>query len=261
MKIFKIVLRFGFLCSDLSHNQISWTIEDMNAPFSVLSRLDRLYLGENKIKSVNKNAFVGLTALTHLDMTANNITTMQLDAFAKLPALKELMLNTTNLLCDCNMLWFYNWLQTGYSRQVDAFCAYPSIFRGRSIQSLSKSNFTCNAQRATPTPRIIESPQTQLAIMARNVTLTCAATSSSSTEMTFKWKRNDVELNDAGPNEMTTESSIELVTNNTIATSRLQLRNVSHAHAGKYQCTVSNSYGTTYSAKIRITVACKYIGK
>lgn len=248
------VLRFDFLFSDLSHNQISWTIEDMNAPFSVLSRLDRLYLGENQIKSVNKNAFVGLTALTYLDMTANNITTMQLDAFAKLPALKELMLNTTNLLCDCNMLWFYNWLETSYSQEVAAICAYPSTLRGRSVQSLSKSNFTCNE---TPTPRIIESPVTQLAIMARNVTLTCAATSSASTAMTFKWKRNDVELIVPGISEMSTESFKEPMTNNTIATSRLQLRNVSHAHAGKYQCIVSNSYGTTYSSKIRITVACK----
>lgn len=226
----------------------------MNAPFNVLHQLDRLNLAENKIKSINKNAFVGLNGVTHLDMTANNITTMQVDAFAKMPQLKELLLNTTNLLCDCNLLWFFDWLQaTGYQQQVDVICAYPTTLRGRTIQSLSRANLTCNE---TPNPRIIESPQTQLAIKERNVTLTCAATSSAPTEMTFKWKRDNVELPDDNEN-MRTESMREPMTNNTVTTSHLMLYNVSQEHVGRYQCIVSNSYGTTYSKKIGITVACE----
>lgn len=51
------------------------------------------------------------------------------------------------------------------------------------------------------------------------------------------------------------ESNIPI--NSTIATSRLQLKNVDHSHAGRYQCIASNSFGQAYSQKFKVTVACK----
>lgn len=40
----------------------------------------------------------------------------------------------------------------------------------------------------------------------------------------------------------------------TVATSELNLVNITNAQGGKYQCMVSNSYGTTYSAKVKLSV-------
>lgn len=233
---------------DLSKNQISWTIEDMNAPFQVLRKLDRLYLSENKIKSINKNAFIGLISLTHLDLAYNNITSMQSDAFLKLPKLTELVLNTTTLICDCNLLWFYEWLSTGYYANVNVTCNYPLALRGKLLQSLTKDNLTCSE---TPNPRIIEEPHSMLAIKEKNLTLSCSATSSSSLPMSFKWRRDNFELKDV---QIDIETLKQPLTNHTVSTSRLILYNVSHTHAGRYQCVVSNNYGTTYSQKIKINV-------
>lgn len=51
------------------------------------------------------------------------------------------------------------------------------------------------------------------------------------------------------------EASIPI--NSTIATSRIRLDDVAHKHAGRYQCIASNIFGTTYSQKFKVTVACK----
>lgn len=47
--------------------------------------------------------------------------------------------------------------------------------------------------------------------------------------------------------------------NSTIATSRLHLTNVDARTAGRYQCIASNEFGSEYSQKFKVTVACKYL--
>lgn len=226
----------------------------MNAPFSMLRQLDRLRLAANKIKSINRNAFIGLQALTYLDISENNITSIEMESFEKLTMLKSLILSTNNLVCDCNLLWFYKWLQNypTFYELVNVSCAYPATLHGRSLPSLDPDNFTCNE---TPNPRIIEEPEAMLAIIGSNITLRCVATSSSSSEMLFKWKHDNFELKS---DQIRMTSIKQQLTNNTISTSELLITNVGHVHVGKYQCIAGNSYGTTYSQKIKITVACKY---
>jgi hypothetical protein len=92
--------------------------------------------------------------------------------------------------------------------------------------------------------------------------------------MFFKWKhdnveltgerlttrmsnsKNSVELYDGDNNDITTEVAVAAAHfNTTILTSVLILRNVTQEKSGgKYQCIVSNNFGTTYSAKSRIAV-------
>lgn len=45
--------------------------------------------------------------------------------------------------------------------------------------------------------------------------------------------------------------------NSTIAVSHITLENVDQQHAGRYQCIATNRFGTTYSQKFKVTVACK----
>lgn len=45
--------------------------------------------------------------------------------------------------------------------------------------------------------------------------------------------------------------------NSTIVTSVLHLNDVDHSDAGRYQCIVSNKFGTTYSHRFKVSVACK----
>lgn len=45
--------------------------------------------------------------------------------------------------------------------------------------------------------------------------------------------------------------------NSTIVTSVLHLNDIDHSHVGRYQCVVSNEFGTTYSRRFKVSVACK----
>lgn len=104
-----------------------------------------------------------------------------------------------------------------------------------------------------PKPRIIQEPVSQMSIKGDNVKLVCRATSTADTPLQFTWKHDNVELDDANlqTNLSFSESGV------TEATSILYLTNVTYANAGKYQCMVTNTYGTTYSAKARLSVLGK----
>lgn len=93
----------------------------------------------------------------------------------------------------------------------------------------------------------------QMSIKGNNATLICRASSTADTPLHFIWKHNNVELN--GANLQTNINSSE--SGATEATSMLHLINITHANAGKYQCMVTNNYGTTYSAKAMLNVLGK----
>lgn len=134
---------------DLSENRISWTIEDTFGPFSSLLMLHTFLLNDNHIKTINKNAFLGLQSLNHLDLRKNNITTIHDGAFGArtTPALSKLLLNSTDLICDCNLSGFYRWItesKVAMQRDLaDVRCAYPANLRGLRLLLLPKNNFTC----------------------------------------------------------------------------------------------------------------------
>ncbi|XP_016101103.1 leucine-rich repeats and immunoglobulin-like domains protein 3 [Sinocyclocheilus grahami] len=75
---------------DLKYNEISWTIEDMNGPFSALDNLRKLFLQGNRIRSVTRKSFTGLDLLEQLDLSNNAIMSVQANAFSQMKKLSEL---------------------------------------------------------------------------------------------------------------------------------------------------------------------------
>lgn len=67
---------------------------------------------------------------------------------------------------------------------------------------------------------------------------------------------DDNERNDEQP-----DHQIPLPPNSTVAVSHVTLANVDHQHSGRYQCIATNRFGTTYSQKFKVTVACKLMEK
>ncbi|KAL2724374.1 leucine-rich repeats and immunoglobulin-like domains protein 3 isoform X1 [Vespula squamosa] len=232
---------------DLNSNKISYMVEDINGAFGPLSNLWKLGLAHNKIKSVNRNAFIGLSRVTELDLSGNNITSIQENAFNTMPDLKKLKLNSRSLVCDCGLQWFSTWIGSHRFEDTEAHCGYPHWLQDKPLAQLHHTNFTCDEY---PKPRIIEEPTDQKRVKGDNVTLICRATSTADAPLKFTWKRDNVELDN--PNLQTDVSTLEGGVTN--ASSVLQLINVTHANAGKYQCMVTNSYGTTYSAKAKLSV-------
>uniref|UniRef100_A0A182PFJ1 Ig-like domain-containing protein n=1 Tax=Anopheles epiroticus TaxID=199890 RepID=A0A182PFJ1_9DIPT len=231
----------------LNENRISETIEDMSGPFTGLGKLERLYLNANQIKSVSRNAFLGLKSLMLLELSQNNISSIQNNSFRDTTQLKNLIMNSTNLICDCNLRWFYRWIRDpSHEFQIDAECIYPIWLRNRLIRELHSSNFMCYD---SPKPHLIEEPESQLGIRGTNVSLVCAATSTAADPMTFKWKQDNVELS---ADQYTTHQINN--ENGTIGSSELFIPNIQQSGAGKYQCIITNNYGVVYSQKVKVTV-------
>ncbi|XP_077181213.1 leucine-rich repeats and immunoglobulin-like domains protein 1 isoform X2 [Paroedura picta] len=235
---------------NLDHNEISGTIEDTSGAFTGLGNLSKLTLFGNKIKSVAKEAFSGLEALEHLNLGDNAIRSIQADAFAKLKSLKELRINSESFLCDCHLQWLPQWLTRKELRPfVAATCAHPDSLKGRSIFDVVPESFVCED---FPKPQITVQPETMVAVLGKDIRFTCSAASSSSSPMTFAWKKNNEVLRHAvmenfahvrGRDGMVMEYSTVLL-----------LRHVTFNHEGSYQCVITNHFGSTYSQKAQLTV-------
>uniref|UniRef100_A0A4W5MDE5 Leucine-rich repeats and immunoglobulin-like domains 3 n=1 Tax=Hucho hucho TaxID=62062 RepID=A0A4W5MDE5_9TELE len=244
---------------DLQNNEISWTIEDMNGPFSALDKLRKLFLQGNQIRSVTKKSFSGLDTLEHLDLSNNAIMSIQGNAFVQMKKLEELHLNTSSLLCDCQLKWFPLWVaEQTFLPYVNASCAHPLMLKGKSVFTVRQEDFVCDD---FPKPQITVQPETQSAIKSTNVTFVCSAASSSDSPMTFAWKKDNEVLNDA---EIHNQAHLRAQgggqgreTEVTEYTTTLQLRSVEFTSEGKYQCVISNHFGSSYSTKAKLTVNSK----
>ncbi|XP_021240711.1 leucine-rich repeats and immunoglobulin-like domains protein 3 isoform X2 [Numida meleagris] len=235
---------------DLKNNEISWTIEDMNGAFSGLDKLKKLILQGNRIRSITKKAFSGLDALEHLDLSNNAIMSVQGNAFSQMKKLKELHLNTSSLLCDCQLKWLPQWVsENNFQNFVNASCAHPQLLKGRSIFAVSLDAFVCDD---FPKPQITVQPETQSAIKGSNLSFVCSAASSSDSPMTFAWKKDNELLHDA---EMENYAHLRAQGGEVMEyTTILRLRNVEFSSEGKYQCVISNHFGSSYSVKAKLTV-------
>jgi leucine-rich repeats and immunoglobulin-like domains protein 1/3 len=102
-----------------------------------------------------------------------------------------------------------------------------------------------------PKPFITEEPITKNALKEENVTLTCKAESTSAASpMSAIWKKDNLVYK--GSQVVTLARSPDGRTN--LMTSELLLQNISDEDAGRYQCVVSNDFGSTYSSRAKITV-------
>ncbi|XP_078104045.1 leucine-rich repeats and immunoglobulin-like domains protein 1 [Sander vitreus] len=246
---------------ELDHNDISGTIEDTNGAFSGLDSLNKLTLFGNKIKSVAKKAFSGLETLEHLNLGENAIRSIQPDAFSKMKNLKTLFIQSDSFLCDCQLHWLPDWLVTrGLQAGVNATCAHPESLKGTSIFQAPSNSFVCDD---LPKPQITVQPETLVTVLGSDVRLTCTAASSSSSPMTFAWRKDQELLRQAE-----TENYAHVHTQHQDTTSDvpgagggvmeyttiLHLRRVTFAHEGRYQCIITNHFGSTYSSKARLIV-------
>ncbi|XP_055300618.1 leucine-rich repeats and immunoglobulin-like domains protein 2 isoform X2 [Sitodiplosis mosellana] len=194
---------------DLSQNRISAAIEDSYGPFASLNKLDTIYLNDNNIKAINKNAFLGLVSLIKLDISNNNITTIQDGAFQdqyNTQLLQHLHINSTDLICDCHVSWFYFWAKnaqsTGVKRQsgerkgnIDVRCAFPFSLRNRRLLQLQKDDLTCHE---TPKPQMVDEPKSSiLAIKGTNQTIECTAFVTVGSDIVFTWKHDNNDIDAA----------------------------------------------------------------
>ncbi|XP_038666521.1 leucine-rich repeats and immunoglobulin-like domains protein 1 isoform X1 [Scyliorhinus canicula] len=235
---------------ELDNNEISGIIEDTNGAFAGLDSLSKLTLFGNKIKSIAKKAFVGLEALEHLNLANNMIRSIQGEAFTKMKSLKELSLNSDSFLCDCQLKWLPQWLiGREFQSSVVATCAHPESLKGKSIFIVPIESFVCDD---FPKPQIIVQPETTMAMLGKDIRFTCSAASSSNFPMIFAWKKDHEILHDA---EIENFAHVRAKDGEVMEyTTVLHLRKVKFTDEGRYQCIITNNFGSTYSNRAKLTV-------
>ncbi|XP_069547267.1 leucine-rich repeats and immunoglobulin-like domains protein 2 isoform X2 [Brachyistius frenatus] len=231
---------------DIRNNEISWAIEDSIGIFEGMKKLNTLILQQNKIKSITKKAFEGLEELEHLDLSKNGIMSIHPEALSHMK-LKVFVLNTSSLLCDCHMQWLGPWLtDSQFQQAVSGICAHPANLLGRNVLSIRPEEFVCDD---FPKPQITTHPETSVALRGNNVTLNCIASSSSDSPMTTAWRKDGEVLYDAEVQNYARYQEGEL-----IYSTVLHLLNVNFTDEGRYQCVISNYFGSNYSNRAKLTV-------
>ncbi|XP_048409020.1 leucine-rich repeats and immunoglobulin-like domains protein 2 isoform X2 [Stegostoma tigrinum] len=239
----------NLLTLDLRNNKISWAIEDSHGVFTGLVKLRKLILQGSKITSITKKAFSGLETLEYLDLSNNAIMSIQENSFAQM-SLKELGLNTSSLLCDCQLKWLPQFLkEKQFQHTVTANCAHPVWLAGKNIFNVDAEDFICDA---FPKPLITAHPETTVALRGMNVSFSCTACSSSDSPMAAVWRKDRELLYEA---EIQNYSSLQEQDGEFVEyTTVLQLRNVNFTDEGWYQCVITNYFGSNYSNKAELTV-------
>ncbi|XP_067907671.1 leucine-rich repeats and immunoglobulin-like domains protein 1 isoform X2 [Heterodontus francisci] len=235
---------------ELDNNEISGIIEDTNGAFAGLDSLSKLTLFGNKIKSIAKKAFIGLEALEHLNLGNNMIRSIQEEAFTKMKNLKELSMNSDSFLCDCQLKWLPQWLiGRDFQSGIVATCAHPELLKGKSIFIVPSESFVCDD---FPKPQIIVQPETTMAMLGKDIRFTCSAASSSNFPMIFAWKKDHEILHDA---EIENFAHVRAKDGEVMEyTTILHLRKVKFTDEGRYQCMITNNFGSTYSSRAKLTV-------
>ena len=92
---------------------------------------------------MGNQALLGLEALHTLDLTDNVISTLQENPFSHLPRLHTLLLNSSSLLCDCNLRWLPQYALLNTLQGVTAECAHPEGLKGEQVVAIQPELFTC----------------------------------------------------------------------------------------------------------------------
>jgi Leucine-rich repeat (LRR) protein len=142
---------------DLRGNNISHVPEDMFIGFG--QTLKMLSLQKNSISTLPNKIFEELHLLEWLHLNENQMTQLPKDTFEQLfTNLKVLDVHGNPFVCDCNMLWFKEWVQKDrgkvltYSDQTH--CAEPFEHTHKPIAKVPSSAMTCplmTQQPPTPT--------------------------------------------------------------------------------------------------------------
>uniref|UniRef100_A0A1I8EHY2 Ig-like domain-containing protein n=2 Tax=Wuchereria bancrofti TaxID=6293 RepID=A0A1I8EHY2_WUCBA len=250
---------------DLSGNGLAMCVEDESVLANTsLPTLRTLKFTSNRVRTIPTHAFENFPALQNLDLTDNPIASVQNGAFEYLH-LRRLFINTSSLVCDCELKWFSHWLFSSKldRKTITMLCSYPLALRGIDVAVIDDANLTCVDD--SPRPRLLNHPNALVkALLGTSVKLNC--TGYGAAPLDIKWKvirdgRFRLLSHDATTIFVYNHSS----TTNSTATglameylfSELQLSDIDFSDQAEYQCIVRNHYGSAYSLKMKLMVLQK----
>ncbi|KAJ8007076.1 hypothetical protein DPEC_G00113810 [Dallia pectoralis] len=203
----------------LGHNSISRIQPDA---WQFCQKLSELDLASNQLARLEESSFVGLNLLDDLHIGNNRVSFIADGAFRGLSHLQMLDLQNNEI----------SWTIEDMNGPFSALDKLRKLFlQGNQIRSVTRKSFSG---------------------------LDTLEHLSSDSPMTFAWKKDNEVLNNA---EIHNQAHLRAQggaqgseTEVTEYTTTLWLRSVAFASEGKYQCVISNHFGSSYSTKAKLIV-------
>ena len=254
---------------DLSNNQLSWPLEDAQNTFIGLHQCKTLNLANNLIRRLHPQVMVPLPSLRQLNLSANPLTWFPQTAVIHLQRLDLAVADVTTLICDCKVTW----LQANLNQQsirlaartrhqkhrhptsstsmphTSVLCAHPPSLAGTPLREVDVEDLRCSKELEPPT--FAQQPRSQVFLLEGTGRLECSVEGSGNETVEVEWRKNHEELPthvDGGVQMSRSLGPSQRVT------SILELRNVSWADGGRYQCLAKTALGVAYSESANVTV-------
>ncbi|CAB3409074.1 unnamed protein product [Caenorhabditis bovis] len=244
---------------DLSSNTLAVCVEDGAVLYNTsMPFLRSLKFRNNQLRVIPNRAFERFPSLEELDLTENPIATIHPNAFEPLQ-LKSLIMNSSSILCDCQISWFATWI---YKLQLDrqkiiAKCSFPLPLQGLDVISIDSANLTCLDD--SPRPKIVRQPEEMTALVGQQARFMCNIYGEG--PLVVEWRVMDRGIGRVLVQDSQTYMSINTtaIINGTmngreLAAADLILDNVSLEDRSEYQCVARNRFGSDFSPTVRLTV-------
>lgn len=201
--------------------------------FSGLLKLEQLYLHYNHLREIKKDTFNDLPSLERLFLQSNMLHHLPADAFHNVGPMTRLRLDSNALVCDCNLVWLVQRLQSKPS-EMAAICQSPNEMKGRSLTTMSMDDFHCTE------PRIMNGPQDVEVRLGGTISFTCEVIGDPIPEI--KWMRDSNEVSADGNHYVIQEDGTLIISD------------VTEQDTGEYECVAKSEMGLTKSRKARAVI-------
>lgn len=129
---------------DISRNEINRLPEHF---FDDLESLTVLNLAHNTIDSLSLNTLGCLRNLRKLDLSSNMIDVVTRENAVNFKCLEELNLFNNSFTCDCDLLWFRDWVDVSYTVLLHKnlyTCQQPKEWRGKLLLEFDSTKINCS---------------------------------------------------------------------------------------------------------------------
>ncbi|KOC63131.1 Peroxidasin [Habropoda laboriosa] len=201
--------------------------------FFGLPKLEQLYLHYNHLRDIRKGTFNDLPKLERLFLHNNMLHHLPADAFHNVGPMTRLRLDSNALVCDCNLMWLVQRLQSKPS-EMAASCQSPDEMKGKWLTNMSPNDFHCTK------PRIMNGPQDVEVRLGGTINFACEVIGDPTPEI--KWMRDSNEVSPDG-NRCTIQEDGTLV-----------ISDVTEQDTGEYECVARSDMGSAKSRKARAVI-------
>lgn len=198
----------------------------VRAQFPVLPHLRTLEFEGCFLESVDRDAFIHLTALDILNLKSNKLRSLSEAMFMGFAHLKALALDGNPWRCDCELRGFRDWFLSSNLQPVPLTCAEPEWLEGLTWNEIAPEEFACP-------PQVYLSTNSQVQAEAGgNVTFGCHVIGDPEPQVT--WLYDGQPINHTWLILEAEEGLLDKWAN-------ISVINVSDVDAGVYSCVAKNS--------------------